>query len=74
MTPLCIPHHTCDEEYIEKSSRTFGERFIGNLKAPSLIYGHQNNSSHKTSVESFKIIGREGNNMARASKKPYTLE
>ena len=55
----------CNEEYIEESSRTFGERFKEHLKAPSPLYEHQNNSGHKTTIENFQIIGREENNMAR---------
>ena len=58
----------CEEEYIAESSRTFGERYKEHLKAPSPIYEHQNNTGHTTSVENFKIIGREGHNMARAVK------
>ena len=58
----------CDEEYIGESSRTFGERFREHLNAPSPIYDHQSNNGHITSIENFKIIGREGNNMARAIK------
>ena len=30
-----------EEEYIEKSSRTFGERFKEHLKASSHIYEHE---------------------------------
>ena len=58
----------CDEEYIGESSRTFGERYREHLKAPSAIFDHQNNSGHITTVENFRIIGREGNNMARTIK------
>ena len=58
----------CDEEYIRESSSTFGVRFREHLKAPSPIYDHQSNSDHITSIENFKIIGRKGNNMARAIK------
>ena len=61
----------CDEKYIWLSSRTFGERFGEHLKAPSPIYDHQSNSSHIISIENFKIIAREGNNMARAIKKSH---
>ena len=32
----------CDEEYIEESSRAFGERFKEHQKAPSPIYDHFN--------------------------------
>ena len=43
----------CDEEYIGESSRTFGDRFKENLKAPSPVYDHQSNSGHTTSIENF---------------------
>ena len=58
----------CEEEYIGESARTFGERYKEHLKAPSLIYEHQNNTGHITSVENFRIIGREDHNIARAVK------
>ena len=47
----------CDEEYIGESARTFDERFKEHFKAPSPIYEHDITTGHKTSVESFKIIG-----------------
>ena len=56
----------CENECIGESSRTFGERYKEYLKAPSPIFEHQNKSGHTTSVENFKIIGREGHSMARA--------
>ena len=55
----------CDEGYTGESSRMFGERFKEHLKAPSPICDHHTNSGHKTTMENFKIIGREGNSMAR---------
>ena len=55
----------CDEEYVGESGRTFGERFKEHLKTPSPIYHHQNISGHITSMDNFKILGREENNMAR---------
>ena len=58
----------CDEEDIEESARTFGERYKEHLKAPSPIFGHQNSSDHKTSMENFQIIGREENSMVRTIK------
>ena len=58
-----------DEEYIGESSRTFGEKYKEKIKATSPIVDHQNNTGHTTTVENFRIIGREGNNMARALKK-----
>ena len=45
--------------------RTFGERFKEHLKTPSPIFHHQNISGHITSMDNFKILGREENNMAR---------
>ena len=44
---------------------TFGERFREHLKTPSPIFNHQNTSGHITSIDNFKIIGREENNVAR---------
>ena len=61
------------EDYIGESSRTFGERYKEHLKAPSPIFEHQNNTGHTTSVENFKIIGREGHNVARAIKEAIYL-
>ena len=50
----------CNNEHIWESARTFEERFKEHLKAPSPIYEHDNITGYKTSVENFKIIGREG--------------
>ena len=58
----------CDEEYIGESGRTFGERFKEHLKDPSPIFLHQNNSGHETTLNNFRIIGREDNNLARTIK------
>ena len=58
----------CEEGYIGESARTFGERYREHLRAPSPIHEHQNNTGHTTSVENFRIIGREDHNMARAVK------
>ena len=58
----------CNEEYIGESGRTFGERFKEHLKAPSPIFIHQSSSGHETSMENFKIIGREENSLARTIK------
>ena len=55
----------CDEEYIGESARTFEERFKEHLKAPSPIHDHNITTGHKTSVENFKIIGREGHSISR---------
>ena len=58
----------CDEEYVGESGRIFGERFKEHLKAPSPIFGHQNSSGYETSMENFKIIGREEDSLARTIK------
>ena len=59
----------CEDEYIGESSRTFGERYKEHLKAPSPIFEQQNKPGHIKSVENFKIIDREGHNIATAIKK-----
>ena len=58
----------CYEEYIGESGRTFGERYKEHLKAPSPIFLDQNNSGHVTTLDNFKIIGREENSLARTIK------
>ena len=54
----------CGEEYIGESGRSFGERYKEHLKAPSPIFQHQSISGHETSIENFKILGREDNSLA----------
>ena len=61
----CCGEIGCDEEYVGESGRTFGERFKEHLKTPSPICHHQNISGHITSMDNFKILDREENNMAR---------
>ena len=58
----------CNDEYIGESARTFEERFKEHLKAPSPIYEHDNTNGQKTSVENFKIIGREHHGISRTFK------
>ena len=58
----------CNEEYIGESGRTFGERYKEHLKAPSPIFLHQNNSGYVTTLDNFKIIGREDHSLARTIK------
>ena len=58
----------CDDEYIEGTSRIFGERNKENLKIPSPIHHHSNQTGYPTSHNNFKIIGREGHNLARNIK------
>ena len=38
------------------------------LKSPSPIFHHHNTTGHMTTVDNFRIIGREGQNMARDIK------
>ena len=58
----------CNEEYIEESARTFGERFKEHLKDPSPIYDHSNITGHTTTLENFSITGREDQNLIRLMK------
>ena len=58
----------CDEEYIRKSSRTFGERFKEHQKAPSPISDHFTTTGHKISLENFGIVGRVDQNLMRTIK------
>ena len=55
----------CDEEYIEESSRTFGERFKEHQKAPSPIHDHYHITCHKISIDNFSIVGREDQDLMR---------
>ena len=57
-----------DDEYIEETSRTFGERYKEHLKDPSPIHQHSNLTGHPTSHNNFQIIGREGHNLVRNIK------
>ena len=58
----------CHEEYIEESSRTFGERFKEHQKAPSPTFDHYNTTGHNISIENFEIVGREDQNLIRTIK------
>ena len=58
----------CDDEYIGKTFRTFGERYKEHLKPPSAIHHHSNQTGHPTSHNNFQIIGRDGHNLARNIK------
>ena len=58
----------CDDEYIEETSMTFGERYKEHLKDPSPIRQHSNQTGHPTSHNNFQIIGRVGHNLARKYK------
>ena len=55
----------CNEEYIEETSRTLGERCKEHLKHPSPIYMHIQQTGHNSTDNSFNIIGREDQGQAR---------
>ena len=61
----CCGEIDCDDEYIGESGRTLGERYKEHLKNPSPIFTHQNTSGHMTSINNFKIIGREENSLSK---------
>ena len=47
----------CDEEHIGESSRTLGERFREQLKAPSPIFDHINITGHNVTIDNCSIVG-----------------
>ena len=57
-----------DEEYIGESSRTLGESFREHQKAPSPIYDHFNIIGHNITIDNFRIVGREDQNLIRTIK------
>ena len=59
----------CNDEYIEETSRTFGERYKEHLKDPSPIHQHSNHRDHPTRHNNFQIIGKEGHSLDRNIKK-----
>ena len=63
----------CNGQYIRESSRTFREIYKEHLKAPSPIFEHQSNTVQITTVNNFRILGKEGHNMARAIKEAIYL-
>ena len=58
----------CNEEYIEESSRAFGERFEEHLKAPSLIHDHYNTTGHTTTIENVSTVRRDNQNLIKPIK------
>ena len=58
----------CNDEYIEETSRTFGERFKKHLKEPFPKHNHSCNTGHTATQDNFQIIGREDHGMARTIK------
>ena len=61
-------HMDCDEEYIGETSRTLGERRKEHLRQPSPIHGHIQQTGHGITEDSFNIIGREVQGLARTIK------
>ena len=59
---------TCDNEYIGKTSRTFGQRFKEHLKESSHLHHHGINTGHTTTQHNFQIMGREDHGIARTTK------
>ena len=57
-----------DDDYVGESARTFEQQNREHFKAPSPTTEHHNTTGHTTTVDNFKIIGREGQNMTRAIK------
>ena len=58
----------CDDEYIGESARNFAERFKEHFKTPSPIYDHSVISGHSVTIDNFKIVGREDQNLLRTTK------
>ena len=58
----------CDEEYIDETARTFGERYKEHLKAPSPIHDHSNTSGHSITLNNCSIVDREEQNLSRLIK------
>ena len=59
---------TCDEEYIEETARTLGERCKEHLKHPSPIHAHIQLTGHTIEDSSFSTIDREDQGQARTFK------
>ena len=58
-------HPGCTEEYIGETGRTYGDRYKEHLRAPSPIYGHANTTGHSIQLDSFSIVDRESQGIAR---------
>ena len=59
---------SCDDEYIEETSRTFGERYKEHLKGVSPIHHDSTLTGHPTNQNNFQIIEREGHNLTKNIK------
>ena len=58
----------CEEEYIGESGGTFAESYKEHMKCPSPIHDHHITTGHDISINTFSIVGREDQNLARSIK------
>ena len=58
----------CEDLYICQSKRTFGEWLKEHIKAPCSSYDNSNNTGHNITVDNFRIVRREEQNLARTIK------
>ena len=63
----------CEDEYITESGRTFAERFRKHLRSPSPIYDHYKTTGHEVSLDSFSIVGRDGQSMTRTIREAMLI-
>ena len=68
------PQLDCDDEYIEETGRTLGERRKEQLKQPSPIHGHSETTGHPMEDQNFNIIGREDQGQARTIKESIYIK
>ena len=62
------PHSNCQDEYIGKSGRSFGDRLKQHLRAPCPIHYHSLYITHPVNEECFTIVGRESQVVTRTIK------
>ena len=61
-------HIGCNEEYIGETAGTLGEISKEHLKQPSPIHAHIQQTGHNITDNSFNVIGREDQGLARTIK------
>ena len=61
----------CEDEHIEESGRTSGERFREHMRAPSSIIDHHNITGQEVSLDNFSIVGRGTTALSQPSKRQY---
>ena len=69
----CTEVH-CEEEFIGKLGRTFGERLKEHLRVPFPIYQHSQAMGHHISVDCFTIIDREAHGTTRTTKEAMYIQ